>query len=140
MIATKIVLDTNVLVSGLINANGFPGRIVDLVRNNIVQLIIDSRIMEEYMDVLTRDKFRSYFSKYDTDIILDFIWHSSYHTVSSVVVTALPDKGDIPFLETALTENAVLITGIIKHFPDKLTSGCTVLTPELFVKSMTKPQ
>lgn len=56
----KIVLDTNVLVSGLINANGFPGRIIDLVRNNILQLIIDSRIMEEYSDVLNRDKFKTH--------------------------------------------------------------------------------
>ena len=136
MASIKIVLDTNVLGSGLINANGFPGRIVDLVRNNIVQLIIDSRIMEEYMDVLTRDRFKSYFSKYDADIILDFIWHSSYHTVSSVIVTNLPDKGDIPFLETALTAKASLITGNMRHFPDKLTLGCTVLTPEQFVKSM----
>ena len=132
----NIVLDTNVLVSGLINANGFPGRIVDLVRNNILQLIIDSRIMEEYMDVLHRDKFKSYFSKYDAEVFLDFIWHNSHHTVGSIIVTDLPDKGDIPFLEIALTEKAVLVTGNIKHFPDELTLDCTILTPEIFVETL----
>ncbi len=134
----KIVLDTNVLVSGLINANGFPGRIVDLVRNNILQQITDSRIMEEYLDVLNRDKFKPYFSKYDVDIILDFILHTSYHTLSSIIVTDLPDKGDIPFLEIAVTEKALLITGNTKHFPYELSRGCTILTPEVFCKNMDK--
>ena len=132
----KIVLDTNVLVSGLINANGFPGRIVDFVRNNILQLITDSRIMEEYMDVLNRDKFKSYFSKYDVDIILDFIWHSSHHSVSSIIISDFPDKGDIPFLEIALTEKAILVTGNTKHFPEKLCMGCTILNPEIFCKKI----
>lgn len=132
----KIVLDTNVLVSGLINANGFPGRIIDLVRNNILQLIIDSRIMEEYSDVLNRDKFKSYFSKYDAEIFLDFIWHTSHHTISSIIITDLPDKGDIPFLEIAFTEKALLVTGNTKHFPDDLSRGCTILTPEIFCKDI----
>ena len=132
----KIVLDTNVLVSGLINANGFPGRIIDLVRNNILQLIIDSRIMEEYSDVLNRDKFKSYFSKYDVEIFLDFIWHTSHHTVSSIIISDLPDKGDIPFLEIAFTEKALLVTGNTKHFPDELSQGCTILTHEKFCKDI----
>lgn len=132
----KIVLDTNVLVSGLINANGFPGRIIDLVRNNILQLIIDSRIMEEYSDVLNRDKFKSYFSKYDVEIFLDFIWHTSHHTVSSIIISDLPDKGDIPFLEIAFTEKALLVTGNTKHFPDELSRGCTIVTPEKFCKDI----
>jgi len=132
----KIVLDTNVLVSGLINANGFPGRIVDLVRNNILQLVIDSRIMEEYSDVLNRDKFKSYFSKYDVEIFLDFIWHTSYHTISSILISDFPDKGDIPFLEIALTEKAILVTGNSKHFSVELSHGCSILTPEKFCKDI----
>ncbi len=32
----RIVLDTNVLVSGMINAHGHPGRIVDLLREGMI--------------------------------------------------------------------------------------------------------
>ncbi|MDA3940439.1 MAG: putative toxin-antitoxin system toxin component, PIN family [Spirochaetia bacterium] len=132
----KIVLDTNVLVSGLINANGFPGKIVDLVQNNILQLTVDSRMMEEYLDVLNRDKFKSYFSNYDIEIFLDFIAHTSCHSISSIIISDLPDKGDIPFLEIALTENVILITGNTKHFPNELCQGCTILTPKIFCENI----
>jgi len=45
---TRLVLDTNVLVSGMINAFGAPGRIADLVRERHVELVVDDRILAEY--------------------------------------------------------------------------------------------
>ncbi len=41
----RIVLDTNVLVSGMINAHGAPGRIVDMVREEHVELVVDDRVL-----------------------------------------------------------------------------------------------
>ena len=52
-----IVLDTNVLISGLLNPNGAPGRIIDLILNQQVQIAIDDRIVQEYVAVLSRPKF-----------------------------------------------------------------------------------
>ena len=40
----RIVLDTNVLVSGMINAHGAPGRIVDLVREEQVELALSAAV------------------------------------------------------------------------------------------------
>ncbi|MEA1911500.1 MAG: hypothetical protein U9N32_07485, partial [Spirochaetota bacterium] len=65
-----------------------------------------------------------------------FIWHTSTHTVSSIVISDFPDKGDIPFLEIACTEKTLLVTGNTKHFPDELSRGCTILTPEIFFKDI----
>ena len=39
----RIVLDTNVLVPGMISAFGPPGRIVDRVREGHVELVVDDR-------------------------------------------------------------------------------------------------
>ncbi len=50
----RIVVDTNVLVSGLLNPYGSPGRILDLVLSGRIQVLYDDRILEEYQDVLAR--------------------------------------------------------------------------------------
>ena len=48
-----VVLDTNVLVSGLLNPNGSPGKILDLIIGNHIQIAYDDRILGEYEEVLS---------------------------------------------------------------------------------------
>ena len=52
------VLDTNVLVSGLLNPSGHPGRLIDAVLSGHLLLAIDDRIFAEYSKVLKRLKFK----------------------------------------------------------------------------------
>ncbi|HKI01222.1 MAG TPA: putative toxin-antitoxin system toxin component, PIN family [Thermoanaerobaculia bacterium] len=54
----KIVLDTNILVSGLLQPFGPSGQIVRLVAAGELVLCHDSRILAEYWEVLLRKKFR----------------------------------------------------------------------------------
>jgi len=53
----KIVLDTNVLISGMLSPSGPPGKIIDLLRSGALQLVVDDRILSEYTDVLRREYF-----------------------------------------------------------------------------------
>jgi len=46
----------------------------------------------------------------------------------------MPDPGDAPFLEVAITEETPLITGNLKHFPEKLRKGCMVMSPAQFLE------
>ena len=76
----RLVLDTNVLVSGMLVADNPPGRILDFLRGGKIQLQVDERIIAEYDGVLSRPKFRKYFSIFEKDLIMDFIredseWH-----------------------------------------------------------------
>ena len=68
--------DTNVLVSGMINPMGAPGRIVDLMREGELELTVDDRILAEYTAVLKRRKFRAYpgLSGNDADADAPFSW------------------------------------------------------------------
>ena len=50
----RVVLDTNVLVSGLLSEHGPPGLIVDLVFAGELALVYDARLLAEYRDVLVR--------------------------------------------------------------------------------------
>jgi putative PIN family toxin of toxin-antitoxin system len=53
----KIVLDTNVLVAGLLSPFGPCGEIVRMVSSSKVTLCIDALILSEYSEVLHRPKF-----------------------------------------------------------------------------------
>ena len=52
----RVVLDTNVIVSGLI-WGGVPRQLLDLARGNIITLYTSVVLLEELADVLSRDKF-----------------------------------------------------------------------------------
>ncbi|MGD9070912.1 MAG: putative toxin-antitoxin system toxin component, PIN family, partial [Desulfobacterales bacterium] len=67
----KIVLDTNVLVSGLLAPFGPSGKIVRMVSAGELILYIDARILSEYQEVLHRPKFK--FDKDHISILVDFI-------------------------------------------------------------------
>ncbi len=134
----RVVLDTNVLVSGMINPMGAPGRIVDFLRAGLLRLVVDDRILAEYTDVLGREYLSTYFGEIERQDILEYLSKNSYYTVSRVIADNLQDKGDVPFLEIALSEEVPLVTGNSKHYPKEARRGCTVLSPRQFVDEYLK--
>ena len=130
----KVVIDTNVLISGLINSAGYPGRIIDLVRSGVLVAVVDDRMLDEYGDVLQREYFRKYFSKQDGEDIFDFFRKDAYRTTSHRIILDLPDPGDAPFLEVALSEEVPLITGNEQHYPINKRDNCRILNPEEFLR------
>ena len=113
----KVVLDTNVLISGILNPNGAPGQILNLFFNKKIKLLIDTRIYREYEEVLGRPKFR--FNKDLLQSLLEFIRIESEFILASPNSLAFTDEDDKMFYEVALTGAASnLITGNRKHFPD----------------------
>ena len=129
-----VVLDTNVLVSGLMSPGNPPGRIIDFLRAGDISLAIDDRILAEYSAVLARDYFRKYFTVAEKDLILDFIAHDSIRVLCTQSVQGLPDLDDVCFLEVALASKAPLVTGNEKHFPVNRRQGAEVYSPAEFLK------
>ncbi|HEX8243388.1 MAG TPA: putative toxin-antitoxin system toxin component, PIN family [Longimicrobium sp.] len=129
----RIVLDTNVLVSGLLSPNGPPGRILDLVLAGKVNVVFDDRIIAEYRDVLARPKLR--ISRREAEYVIDRIEDEGVLTPAPPLSLKLPDPKDQPFVEVAVAGAAeVLVTGNQRHF----TVGdeplpVTVLTPADFL-------
>jgi putative PIN family toxin of toxin-antitoxin system len=119
----KIVLDTNVFVSGLLKAHSSAGTIVRMIASGSLQVVYDSRILSEYRDVLYRPKFD--FENTEIEAVLAQIKAEGVLADVQPLQTALPDRDDEPFLEAALAvTDAVLVTGNKKHFP--LPPGCRV--------------
>jgi len=124
------VIDTNVLVSGLLSPHGAPGRLVDAMVDGLVQLVVDDRILDEYEDVLRRPLFQ--FLPEDIDRVLVLIRTRAHHVSSvSVHVAAeqLPDPDDAPFLECAIAMSVPLVTGNVKHYPRAVRQGAELLSP-----------
>jgi len=128
----KIVLDTNVLVAGLLSPFGPCGEIVRMVSSGEVTLCFDALILTEYSEVLYRPKFG--FNKDKVAALLDHINHRGHIVATSPLRHSLPDPDDEAFLKAAIVGKAeCLVTGNISHFPSKLCEGRKVLSPSGFL-------
>jgi putative PIN family toxin of toxin-antitoxin system len=129
----RVVLDTNILVSGIWNPHGAPGQIVDLLLNGAFILIYDDRIMSEYEDVLSRPKF--HFPKETVRVLLDTIQAQGERLTSQPCAVSLTDPDDRPFLEVALSGQAdALVTDNEKHFPHPIRPTAKVMSPTRFLE------
>lgn len=129
-----IVLDTNVLGSGLLKRNSNPGKIIDAILNGKLQLVIDKRILKEYHDVLHRPKFE--IPNDQIDSILSFIAFSSLWTECQPVDFSrfeIFDAEDLPFAELAINKKAILISGNLKHYHFLQKLDVDVIQPGDFV-------
>ena len=131
----RIVLDTNVLVSGLLSPFGPPGEIVRMVSSGAVVLCLDARVLAEYDDVLARPRFG--FDPDSVAALLDYIDFRSEVVASEPLEQCLPDPDDEPFLEVAAACGAdCLVTGNLAHFPSDMRAGVTVLSPAQFMDGL----
>jgi uncharacterized protein len=128
----RIVLDTNVLVSGLLAPFGTCGAIVRMLTSTEIELCVDARILLEYDDALHRPKFG--IDPHKVDVVMEYIQNTSDFQATSPLDRALPDEDDNPFLEVALSSAAkCLVTGNLKHFPMRCRAGVRVLSPKQFL-------
>ncbi|MCJ7432105.1 MAG: putative toxin-antitoxin system toxin component, PIN family, partial [Anaerolineales bacterium] len=129
-----IVLDTNVLVSGMLNVKGSPGKVLDLILGNQIQVVYDNRILGEYEEVLTRPELRL-----DQNKVIGVVDHIE---LSGIIIEPndLPKDGytdldDIMFAEVFITSNAdALVTSNLRHYKPLLEQNAVVLSPAQFLE------
>ena len=130
----RIVLDTNVLVSALLSPFGPPAEILRLVTTGMVQVCHDCRILGEYRQVLLRPAFP--FRPLQVESLLDQIESDGEPVTAFALSDRLPDPDDEAFLEVALSGEArYLVTGNLKHYPERSRQGVAVVSPREFLKS-----
>ncbi len=122
------VLDTNVIVSGLLIAEGFPGRLLDAVLAGLLRITCDDRIESEYREVLSRLHFA--ISPVRREAFLDELKSQDHVTSGPWSGALLSDPDDLPFLETAFHSTGhILVTGNLRHYPPSCRRSVKVLTP-----------
>ncbi|MDB5329084.1 MAG: nucleic acid-binding protein contains domain-like protein [Phycisphaerales bacterium] len=128
----KLVLDTNILVSGLLRPAGPPGAILQQAAAGVHRICFDDRILEEYREVLARPRFA--FNQDDVEALLDQLETDGIPVLCDPLSHALPDRDDEKFLEAAIAASAeFLVTGNLRHFPEDLRCGVRAIAPREFL-------
>ena len=95
----RLVLDTNVLVAGILSASGPPGWIVEALLSGEIEPVLDIGIRAEYEDVLERPELS--LEPERVAAVLDVIDAFGFEALAPPWPETLPDPDDAPFLAVA---------------------------------------
>ena len=132
----KVVIDTNVFVSSLLNPAGSPRKVIDLWRFEEITLCLSKAILTEYFELLDR------FGLTEEPLGEQFVrlFQSRYNQVFGASPTPISvvreDPHDDKFIECAVAAKANVIVSGDGHL-QKLESykGILILSPAEFLKS-----
>jgi uncharacterized protein len=118
-----VIIDTNVLVSGLItkNLDSPTVKILKFLSESRIIPVYSKEILQEYSDVLHRPKF-GLSGQIVELIIKDIQDHGVEITNIPAINEEFVDQKDIVFYAVTISvqhENAILVTGNQRHFPNK---------------------
>jgi|SRR5579859_252521 len=127
----RVVLDTNVIVSGLLHRRGAPAAILDGATSKRFRCFISGSLLDEYSDVLTRG-----YLHLDQHRAARFI--KAFQEVATIVeprkkVAVTRDPEDDRVMECAIAAGAdFIVTGNIRDFPPRF-HGIRIVTPRDFL-------
>ncbi|MBS1824772.1 MAG: putative toxin-antitoxin system toxin component, PIN family [Acidobacteria bacterium] len=114
----RIVLDTNVLVSALLQPNSIPAEVLMLALSGHIQLCVSNDIFNEYDEVIRRPHLKR--PPIVIEKTLSAIRKTAHWVKPKTRVEVCSDPDDNMFLECAGVARAhYLVTGNLRHFPDQ---------------------
>lgn len=131
----RVILDTNIIVSALLNPQGAPAQVLLFVLlEPEAQLCLTGAIYAEYEEVLRRPKLQR--SDRERDTALRAIRERAVWVKAGARVHACSDPDDDIFLECAQEADAsYLVTGNTGDFPTKW-GETQIVTPRRFLDAM----
>lgn len=114
----RVVIDTNILVSALLQPESLPAAVLLLALSGQVQLCVSDAVFAEYDDVIRRPRL-----KRPLDVVegtLQSIRKLGHWVKPTLRVEECSDLDDNVFLECAQAAGAdYLVTGNQRHFPKR---------------------
>lgn len=138
----KVVLDTNILISGVITS-GYSASILDAARREEIKLVTSAHLLEEFSDVISRRHIAKKYPKaaQEAESLLDFL--RAFAILTAGIPETNPvsrDRDDDFVLACALDESADCIVSGDPHLLDlKTYKGIPILTPKEFVVRYSVP-
>jgi putative PIN family toxin of toxin-antitoxin system len=127
----RVVLDTNVVVSGLLHQKGAPTAILDAATSKQFRSYVSQSLLDEYREVLDRD-YLVLDQRRAARFIGDFR-EIAIFVVPRKKVRVARDPDDDRVLECALEAGAdFIVTGNVRDFPTQF-HGVRVITPRDFL-------
>jgi len=131
MIALRLVLDTNIVVSAALKPDGLQRTVLLLAISKPARLYVNEAIMAEYREVLARPKMN--IRKGLRQQLLQLIKTHAYSVTPSRQLQVTRDPDDNKFVECADAARAdYLVTGNQRHFP-KFWKRTKVITSREFI-------
>jgi len=135
MIALRLVLDTNIVVSAALKPDGVQRTVVSIAATKPAHLYISQVIFSEYREVLARPELK--IRRALREQFLGLLWRRSRLVKPSRRLEITKDPGDNIFLECAEAARAdYLVTGNTRHFPT-YWRGTKVITSREFIELVT---
>lgn len=135
----RVIVDTNIIVSGLISPTGPPGKIIEALLQGFLVPVMSQATLAELEAVLMRPRLRTLFERAGVEV-MDFL--AEFRELAEIVepdLTDIPvrDENDRIFLELAAARPPVdfLITGD-RDFERRHYADVPVISPTLFVKTI----
>jgi uncharacterized protein len=132
----RAVLDTNVLVSGVI-ASGYSAEILDAARRETIQLVTSSHLLEEFSEVISRRHIARKYPKAaeNAEVLLDFLRAFAILVAGIPGEEAIsPDRDDDFVLASAIDGKVDCIVSGDPHLLDlESHRGIPIWTPKEFV-------
>lgn len=112
-------IDTNVLVSAMLKQGSVPANVMEMVFDGPIVPVLNTEILNEYREVLSRPKF--HLTEEIVSAVISQIEETGIFLDAQPLEIELPDPKDRVFYEVVIEErrdeDAYLITGNIRHFP-----------------------
>ena len=128
----KIVLDTNVFISGIF-FSGPPSQILQAWKNKKLQIVLSQDILNEYHRVAESLSLK--FPAIDLSKIIELVMvHGQFVDSTNLDIAVCEDPDDNKFIECAIASGTKIIVSGDKHLL-KITGyqGIAVLKPREFV-------
>ena len=132
----RVVIDTGVLVSGLIRPRGTTGEVLLALRDGKFTVLYSNETIMEIIDVLGRDKFRLKYHILPDDVsaLINLIRLRGEAVIPKQRVTDCRDPKDDKFLDVALAgEVDYLISGDLDLVSMNPYRSIPIITPAEFL-------
>ena len=136
---TRLVIDTNVVVSALL-FGGVPGKLVPLWKSGRIRALASKEMIEEYLRVLTYPKFELSEEEINYLLYQEILPYFEIVWTKPGPVIVEEDPSDGMFIRCADAGKANTIISGDQHLLDLKSYGkVNILTPSQFLKQLPKP-
>ena len=127
----RIVLDINVIISGIISKRGVPGQLLALWRERCYELVVSQPQLDRMQDVFARPRLEPYIKPEEVAALMEDILNAAVLVEHEPSISLSSDPEDNVILGTAIAGRAeMLVTGDKKHLvPLGTVQGLSILTP-----------
>lgn len=131
----RVVVDTNVLISALLKADGSPAKIVALWRSGRLELVVSEEVIDEVARVLGYPRIRKRVTAEEAERFVDLLRTAALGMTAYERVTVVDDDpDDDKFLAIAVASRAAYVISGDTHLLRVGTyRGIDILTPSAFL-------